>query len=90
MEEIATIIPPEVFLWLSPLLFLFLIFYTEQKNNLLKQSIDHLKEAIDKLTDVLDKQDMVLNDLGERLVKVEMQTQINTHDIEELRKAGDK
>ena len=84
MEKLFDL-PPNILVWLSPLLFIFLIVYTEQKNNLLKQSIDHLKEAIDKLTEVLDKQEGVLDDYGERLVKVEMQVSINTHDIEKLK-----
>jgi len=71
MTELLSSIPPDVFMWLSPLLFFFLIVYIEQRNALLKKSIDELTRSLDKLTSVLDKQETVLDDIGERLVKLE-------------------
>jgi peptidoglycan hydrolase CwlO-like protein len=78
-------IPPTVLVWLTPVVLIFLIIIMEQRNTMLKQSIDSLQQSIDKLSVVLDKQETILGTLSIKLATLEaeldiLKTWIKKHD----------
>jgi len=80
--------PISVFVWLSPVILIFLGVFFEQRNKLLKQSIDNLNDTIKRLTHVLDKQETIIDDITERVVRLETAQTVLSDLVKDIAKGG--
>lgn len=79
MADLITAIPPDVFLWLVPFMFIVIIIVFEQRNKMLTNSIEKLDKTVEKLSNLLDKQDKALDEITQRLIRVEVELDTLKH-----------
>lgn len=79
MADLIMAIPPNVFLWLVPVMFIVIIIFFEQRNKILTNSIEKLDKTVEKLSNLLDKQDKMLDEITQRLIRVEVELDTLKH-----------
>lgn len=79
MADLIKAIPPDVFLWLVPFMFIVIIIFFEQRNKMLTNSIEKLDKTVEKLSNLLDKQDKALDEITQRLIRVEVELETLKH-----------
>lgn len=79
MTDLITAIPPNVFLWLVPFMFIVIIIFSELRNTMLTNSIEKLDKTVEKLSNLLDKQDKALDEIAQRLIRVEVELETLKH-----------
>lgn len=79
MADLIMAIPPNVFLWLVPVMFVGIIIFFELQNKMLTNSIEKLDKTVEKLSNLLDKQDKTLDEITQRLIRVEVELDTLKH-----------
>jgi hypothetical protein len=79
MADLIMAIPPNVFLWLVPFMFIVIIIFSELRNKMLTNSIEKLDKTVEKLSNLLDKQDKTLDEITQRLIRVEVELDTLKH-----------